>query len=402
MNISESIKTSLNGLKTNKLRSALTMLGVIIGVIAVVLLISLSVSVRNAITGQIMALGSNLVIVVPGNLEKLGAFSNAAPSLINKLEAKHADKIINLSNFSIEVTPSLSNPGTVKAGSSSRNTTVITGTKHNFPITRDWDVDKGRFLRKADINSARRVCVIGKAVENDLFKYTDPIGKYLTVNGIKFKIIGTMESKGQALDLNRDDHVWIPLSSAQKLFGINKISIISIKVPNAGDIPDVVTDTKRILLKYMDIDDFTVKGMGDTLNTFESISYILTIMLGCVAGISLVVGGIGIMNIMIVSVTERTREIGLRKAVGAKDNEILMQFLNEAIIISLMGGLFGIVFCYIVAILGSIFYKRIEFNISPIAIGLAILFSGLVGIFFGVYPAFKASKLSPIEALRYE
>lgn len=402
MDISETVKTSLNGLRTNKLRSLLTMLGVIIGVIAVVLLISLSISVRKTITGQIKSLGSNLVMVVPGNMDKLGALGGSARSLINKLELKHATKIQNTTSFDVVVSPAFANPGSVKYGPTVRNTTIITGTDHLYNIARDWKIDEGNWFRKTDMSASRKVCVIGKSVEKDLFKYTNPIGKHILINGTKFKIIGTMESKGQALDIDRDDHIWAPVSAIQKLFGVNKISLIFIRVPDAKNIPLVMKETKMILLKYMDPDDFTVKAQGDTLNTFETVSYILTAMLGCVAGISLVVGGIGIMNIMIVSVTERTREIGLRKAVGAKDIDILLQFLNESIIISILGGMFGVFFCYIVSYLVMLFFPKFDITIAPKAIGLAMFFSALVGVFFGVYPAYKASKLSPIEALRYE
>lgn len=402
MNISETLKTSLNGLRTNKMRSALTMLGVIIGVVAVVLLISLSISVRSTITGQITALGSNLVVIVPGNLSKLGAWGGSGTSVINNLEMNHASKIQNMISFDVVVTPAFINPATVKFGAEARNTTMITGTLSNYTITRDWNVDSGNYFRKVDVDASRKVCVIGKSVENALFMNTDPVGRHLTINGVKFKIIGTMESKGQALDIDRDDHVWMPLTSAQKLFGINKVSFIFIKVPNARDIPAVIAETRQILSKYLSPDEFTIKEQGDTLNTFQYISYILTVMLGSIAGISLIVGGIGIMNIMIVSVTERTREIGLRKAVGARDNAIMMQFLNESIIISILGGLFGVAICYIVSLLGAVFYPKFELSIAPKAIGLAMFFSGLVGVFFGVYPAYKASKLNPIEALRYE
>jgi len=388
---------SLEGLKANTLRTVLTILGVIIGVLAIVLLISLSLEVSSQVAGNIKSLGSNLFFVFPADPQ-----SNVAAFVTSKLRPKHARDIEQKSSYNIAASSLINKTAVVKYGKKSRGTTVVTGSLPNLPYVRDWEVVKGRFIKKSDLVSNRKVCVICQEVNRDLFRSVDPIGRNLVINGRNFKIIGVMAKKGLFFNINLDDQVFIPLTTAQRFFNTSELNFIMVKVINANHIGPSMAETERILAKRLSENDFYVQSQGQTLDIFYQITSILTIMLGAIASISLVVGGIGIMNIMTVAVTERTKEIGIRKAVGAKDSDILLQFLAEAMVISLMGGLIGIIISYAVAYLISFLYPTFHFSISHFAVLLAVIFSFSIGTFFGVYPAYKASNLDPITALHYE
>jgi len=401
MDALELTQASLEAIAANKLRSALTMLGVAIGTMAIILLISISLGVKAEITGVVEGLGSNLYVVLPGRAER-GVLGRGGRSAVNKLRLQHAEMLQKQSRYRLTVSPVLSLPATVSHGKQVKPGVVVTGTVPNFPEVRNWPVARGTFLKSGDVELARRVAVLGKSVEAALFEGSDPLGKTLSLAGERFRIIGVMEAKGQLFDLDLDNQVFIPLTTAQRIFGTNTLSFIFVHVSRAEDIPPAVEEAWRILSKSLDPYDFAVRSQGETLEAFQTIGSILTIMLGSIAGISLIVGGIGIMNIMIVSVVERTREIGLRKAIGARDWEILLQFLSESVLLSLLGGLFGIALSYLGALAISNSYPTFSVRISPFAIALALLFSMGVGTFFGVYPAFKAASLDPIEALRHE
>jgi putative ABC transport system permease protein len=397
----ELARVSLEAVAANKLRSFLTMLGVAIGSLAIILLISISLGVKQQVSGVVEGLGSNLYIVLPGRQER-GAFARGGRPTVNNLKLQHAEKLQKQSDYQLTISPVFNAPATVSFGKNARHGILVTGAVPNFPQVRNWPVARGTFVKQSDLDLMRRVVTIGKSIETSIFEGSDPVGKQLSIAGERFQVIGVMESKGQLFDIDMDNQVFIPLTTAQRVFGSNTLSLIFVHVSRAENIPDAMAEATQILSKSLSADEFSVKSQGETLEAFQAIATILTIMLGSIAGISLVVGGIGIMNIMIVSVVERTREIGLRKALGARDWEILLQFLSESTVLSLLGSLVGIALSYMGALAISHLYPTFAVAISHFAVALALLFSLAVGTFFGVYPAFKASNLDPIEALRHE
>lgn len=401
----ESVKMALEGMSTNKLRTFLTLLGIIIGVGSVIAMVSLGFGVKENIKQNISKLGSNLLIITSGGRTASGARLAAGEGA--KLTFADAQAINKQIDGIIDVSASVTKVYQLVAGNQNWNSRVEGTTPSNFFI-QNLEVEAGRTISEKDMNNRGRVAVIGKTVADNLYPDGDCIGKILRINKAPFQIIGVLQSKGQSgMGQNQDDVVYIPLSTAQnRMLGITYVQRITVQAASEELLNDIQAETEQILrirhkIKDGDYDDFTVSNMSAVMDTMMSTVNSITLLLGCIAAISLLVGGIGIMNIMLVSVTERTREIGIRKALGATYNNILLQFLIEAMVIGIVGGSLGVLLGISASYLISMFAGW-QTVISGWAIFIAVIFSIGIGLFFGIYPARKAALLDPIEALRYE
>lgn len=401
----ESVRIALNALKTNKLRTILTMLGIIIGVGAVIAMVSVGLGVKQNITNSISSLGSNMLIVMPGSSNTGGLRSAAGSKTTLKYEDAMSikSKVKNIDY----VSPIVRRSFQVVNGNQNWNTTVYGVTPEYMPI-RSLVVSAGSFIIQDDLTKRQRVAVIGTTVASNLYGSKNPVGLNIRVNNQPYKVIGVLESKGQSsMGQDQDDVVIIPLTTAmERLLGITYVQSINIQVSSQDQMDRVQSDVESLLRQHHRItrgkdDDFYVRNMTSIMETVNETTGMLTLFLGSVAAISLLVGGIGIMNIMMVSVTERTREIGIRKALGATYKAIMTQFLIESIVIGVIGGLIGIGFgCAASELISRLGGFNTVITISPIL--LSFSFSVGIGLFFGIYPARKAALLDPIEALRYE
>lgn len=389
----ETAKTAFKSLGSNKVRSFLTMLGVIIGVFAVVTLVSLVQGVKNYVTDQLNSLGSNLIMVLPGKAD-----FNTDPSLYlgsNKLSEEHVDLINTYAGDKVvSVTPALNFGKMVTYKTRSYYASVM-GMNYQAPSIYNVEFEYGRFFTEAEQKTKARVALIGYSVEEELFPDRNGLGERIKVGSDSFEVIGIIKKKSRDFDTG----VYIPYTTALDRYEEATISAIAIKAKDATNIELTTKEIKMALLRDLKSDEFTLMTQEDMLSSISSILGILTTALAAIAGISLLVGGIGIMNIMLVSVTERTREIGLRKALGATSFNIGLQFLVESVVISVSGGLVGLLLGWIATLIAN---NWIRAEVPLWAIILAFGFSLFVGIVFGTYPALKASKKDPIEALRYE
>ena len=408
INIPSTVRISFRALRVNKMRSALTMLGIIIGVGAVITMLAVGTGARQRIGEQIASIGSNLIMVVPGSTTAGGVRMGAGTQ--PTLTLGDAVAIQKECPSVLYVAPVHSGVAQVVYGNQNWSTS-ITGTTMDMLYVRDWPLSDGRVFTEEEVRSATKVCLLGQTVVDNLFGGINPVGQIIRIKKIPFTVIGILEAKGQDPGgHDQDDTIYVPVTTAQKqLFGTQfpgMIRTIMVKAKSTEDLAAAERQINELLRQRHHIgqkqdDDFTVRNLTQMMQAAEQSTSVMTLLLGAIASVSLLVGGIGIMNIMIVSVTERTREIGIRMAIGAKTWDIRLQFIIEALILSMIGGVAGIVIGISGSKILSMLFGWLTI-VSPLSIFLAFGFSGLVGIFFGFYPAYKASLLDPIDALRYE
>jgi putative ABC transport system permease protein len=406
MNYTNTIKIATNALNRNKFRAGLTMLGIIIGVSSVIAMLSIGEGSKRSIRNQISGMGSNMIFVMPGSQQRGGAMMGNANAKTLTLE--DVEKLQKESQYLSAVSPQVTSSGQAINGNKNLPTSM-SGVNEKFLEIRKYELKDGRMFNQQEINSLAKVCIIGKTVADTLFgKKVDPVGQTIRFSNIPFRIIGLLKTKGQnTMGQDQDNMLVAPYSTVQRrILAITHIQSIFASAVSEEKSASAITEIQTIMrkqhkLKEGDEDDFTVRSQAELIQTLSSISDMLTMLLGAIAGISLLVGGIGIMNIMFVSVTERTREIGLRMAVGGRGRDILVQFLIEAVLLSVMGGVIGI-------LLGLLFsYAAANLLSFPLvimskAIILSFAVCSAIGIFFGWYPAKKAANLNPIDAIRYE
>lgn len=406
--LSSTIRISLRSLRANKMRTFLTMLGIIIGVGAVIAMLAVGTGAKNRIAAQISSIGSNLMIILPGATTAGGVRMGAGTQ--PTLSMADAEAIRRECPSVQYVAPVLNGIAQVIYGTMNWSTGII-GTTPEMISIRDWVLEAGRNFSDDDVRGGAKICILGQTVKENLFGDANPVGHIIRIKNVPFTVVGLLERKGQSpTGQDQDDVIYIPVTTAQKkIFGTTfpgMVRIIMVKAKDANlmdsaerEITDLLRQRHRIGPRQEN--DFTVRNLTQIMQVQEQSTAVMTILLGAIASVSLIVGGIGIMNIMLVSVTERTREIGIRMAVGAKTWDIRLQFIIEALTLSLSGGIIGI----IAGVISSRLISGLAgwpVTISVFAIILSFSFSGLVGIFFGYYPAHKASLLDPIEALRYE
>jgi putative ABC transport system permease protein len=414
MKIVEAVRIAMRALAANKLRSILTMLGIIIGVGAVIALMSIGRGVEKYVTDQFAGLGSNLLFVAPGNISDGPPALRRTPvkpfTLSDVTAISESGRVPDVAEVTADFQAS------ANVGRNGKDVRVqVFAAMPNYYQVRNWAPTMGSFFSQTDLDERQRVLLLGSDIAAELFPNDEyPVDQTVQVNGLNFRVIGVMESKGGGPGGNLDNTVFIPLTTAQdRIFrqktvnGQYPVTVIYASVNDPARIPEAQLQITELMrerrnIRYLDADDFSIISQNDLISVFGDILGALTIFLGAIAAISLLVGGIGIMNIMLVSVTERTREIGLRKAVGAKRRDVLIQFLIEAITMAVVGGMIGIAMGWGLATGVSVAFEAFDAVVGLDAVLTSLIFSMAVGLFFGIYPAYRASRLNPIDALRYE
>ena len=405
MNIWENIQIALSGLSSNALRSTLTMLGIIIGVLAVILGTAIGQGSREQVLSRIQSLGSNSITIFPGQMRN-GPVGGGQGSSVT-LKMSDVEAIRRDCPTVTAVAPQYQSQAQAKYGNQNTSTTILCTTPEFLGI-RGFSVAKGDFFTDGDVRGNRKVCVVGQTTATNLFgEGAAPVGRELRIRGINFKIVGLLALKGSAMFGDPDDQIVIPITTGMKqLFGVTNLSNIYAQTASADDATKASDEIETTLRKAHHIaadkdSDFSVRTQAEFMQIQDASSQTLTFLLTGIAGVALLVGGIGIMNIMLVSVTERTREIGIRKAIGAQENDILLQFLIEATTLSVLGGFIGIVAGFAICALVTKFLGFAT-SIMPFWVFVSFGSAAAIGVFFGIYPAYKAARLDPIEALRYQ
>ncbi|HEY6794212.1 MAG TPA: ABC transporter permease [Kineosporiaceae bacterium] len=394
MRLGEAFASALAALRANRLRSALTMLGVVIGVGSVVLLVAIGSGAKQQVERQVEGLGSNLILVVPGR------FSVGTAPSVSRLTLQDVDYLGRVVGNRDTVATTVSSGEEIRVGATARYVTV-NGTNENVPRVFDRPLARGRYLTRADVDTRRRVAVLGSQVAHDLFGDRDPLGRQVSVAGVRFRVVGVFAEVGSTFGVSRDAEVHVPVSAAQRLFGVSRIDALAVKAPTIASIGPLQTRIVSALEQKYRGEKFSAVTQTQILGTIGTILGLLTVVLAAIAGISLLVGGVGVSNIMLVSVRERTQEIGLRKALGARQGDILLQFLIEAVLLTTIGGVIGMCLGVGTALAADRF-TELPTQIAWWSLALASGVSVSVGVFFGVFPARRAGRLDPVAALRSE
>jgi len=410
MKLIDTLEETFLALLSNKARTGLTILGIVIGISSVIVMVSVGQGATTSIQTSIESTGSNLLMITPGAVRNIGYSVRQAGGTAQSLTVEDTNAITDEISSVQYLTPQVSGRYQVVYKGNNTNTSVI-GTNDAYTSVRNLNVDEGSFISSQDVENTSKIAVLGPTVVTDLFGEdavaSDAIGRTIKINKIEFKVVGVTKTKGGTGFMNQDDRIYIPYTVSQKYFSGNKyLSEIDLQITSSGLMTLAQNEVTNLLLARHNIADstsadFTVQNQADILSSISSVSRTLTLLLGAIAGISLLVGGIGIMNMMLTTVTERTREIGLRKAIGAKAKDITFQFLTEAVVLTFSGGIIGVFLGWIIS-WGVKYFNLYQTQVSLMSVVLAVAVSAGIGIIFGYYPARRAAKLNPIEALRYE